>query len=203
LGYLKLYAVEWFPQPATPHIDLWDFYTSPEHYAAMGRAPYAELPPDDIALLNADPVLRSRYCELALAVLLPPLRRLNEILATKTHLRESLAPARLDPLLPGIGRDWTSYIGTVMQMYYDMRVYVAQFESLARRWGEERYDQLQPDLPGQHIVTIFVIAEQMKAVGKKEVELMGMSSGARVVAGSIDFMKSGAVAPADAHTAET
>ena len=202
MGYLKLYAMEWSPQPATPHIELPGFITSPAHYVAMGRAPYAELPPEDIALLGADPALRSRYCELALTVLLPPLRRMSEILATKSHLNESIAPARLDPLMPGIGRDWTSYFGTISNVYYDVRVYVAQFESLAGRWEEERYDLLQPDSPGLHVVMMFLIVEQIKDVGKNEVELIGMSSGSRTVAGAADYMKGG-VAPAAAQAAET
>ena len=194
--------MEWFPQPATPHIDLPDFYTSPVHFAAMGRAPNAELPPEDIAVLGADPALRTRYCELALTVLLPRLRRMSEILGTKSHLNESLAPARLNPLLSGIGRDWTSYIGTLSNVYFAVRVYAAQFESLAGRWEEECYDQLQPDSPGQHVVMTFLLTEQLKDVGKKEVELVGMSSGARTAAGDIDYGKGG-VAAAAAQTAET
>ena len=46
-------------------------------FTAFGRAPYAQLPPEDLALLAADPALRARYCELAATVLLPPLRRLG------------------------------------------------------------------------------------------------------------------------------
>ena len=127
---------------------------------------------------------------------------MSEILATKLHLNESLARARLDPLLPGIGRDWTSYIGTVSSLYYDVRVYAAQFESLVGRWEEERYDLLQPDSPGLHVVMLFLIVEQIKDVGKKEVELVGISSGSRAAAGGADFMKGG-VAPAAAQAAET
>ena len=123
----------WSPQPATPHIDLPGFITNPTHYAGMGRAPYAELPPEEIALLGANPALRSRYCELALTVLLPPLRRMSGILGTKSHLNEGIAPARLNPLMPGIGRDWTSYIGSLSTVYHDVRVYVAQFESMKGR----------------------------------------------------------------------
>jgi hypothetical protein len=201
-GYLKLYAMEWFSQPATPYIDLPGFHTNPAYYAAIGRAPYAELPPADIALLAADPALRARYCELAITVLLPPLRRMSEIIGTKHHLKESVAPTRLDPLLPGIGRDWTFVYGTLSTLYFDMRVYAAQFESLTGRWEEERYDKLQPDSPGQHFAMLFLMTEQMKDVAKKEVELVGMSSGSRSAAGGIDFMKGG-VAPADAQTVET
>ena len=57
--------------------------------SAVGRAPYAQLPPEDIALLDADPALRSRYCELALTVILPALRRMSKILGTTFHLHQS------------------------------------------------------------------------------------------------------------------
>jgi hypothetical protein len=178
--------------------------TEPDTYAAIGRAPYAELPPEDIALLGADPALCSRYCELMSAIILPPLRRICQIFSTKSHLNESLAPAQLDPLLPGIGRSWTSHLGSLSIMYQILRVYVAQFESLVGRWEQERYDMLQPDSPGLHLIMMFHTIEQMKQVSKKEVELIGMSSGSLAVSGSgtLDFIKGGA-APADVQTTET
>ena len=110
-------------------------------YVAFRRAPYAQLPPEDLALLAANPAVRSRYCELATTVLLPPLRRLSLLIATKMHLNESLAPARLDPLLPGIGRGWHSLLGTLSVLSRQLYVYAAQFESLAGRWEEERFDR--------------------------------------------------------------
>jgi hypothetical protein len=90
---------------------------------AMGAAPYAQLPPEDLAILAADPALRSRYCELVTTVLLPPLRRLSVLVATKTHLNESLAPARLDPLLPGIVRGGASFIRALSGLYIQLYVY--------------------------------------------------------------------------------
>jgi hypothetical protein len=48
----------------------------------------------------------------------------------------------------------------------------------------------------------FLLTEQIKDVGKKEIELVGMSSGSRTAAGGVDYMKGG-VALADAQTAET
>ena len=140
---------EYTLQPTTPYIDILAC-ANPTMFAAMGAALWAKLPPEDIAQLAADPALRSRYCEMSHALLLPPLRRQSEIIATKSHLNESLAPARLDPLLPGIGRDWTSLVGTLSMLYCQLRVYVAQFESLAGRWEQERFDLLQPDSPGPH-----------------------------------------------------
>jgi hypothetical protein len=158
----------------------------------LGRAPFSKLPPEDIALLDADAALRSRYCELALTVLLPPLRRVSEILATKLHLNESLAPARLDPLLPGIGRDWTSFAGPLTSVYDMFRVYTAQFESLARRWEEEHFDLLQPDSPGVHFILALLNVEQLKDVATKEVEHVGMSSGSRAAAGALNYASGGA-----------
>jgi hypothetical protein len=111
-----LYSSEYVPQPATPYIHLLDD-TNPALIAAYRRAPYAQLPPEDLALLAADPALRSRYCELATTVLLPPLRRLSVLFATKFQHYESLAPSRLDPLLPGIGCDWASLVGTLALLY--------------------------------------------------------------------------------------
>jgi hypothetical protein len=151
-------------------------------WTALGRAPYAELPPEDISLLAADPALRARYCEFVLTALLPPLRRMSEILGTKFHLKESVVPTRLAPLLPGIGRDWMSFHGSLSDIYFSMRVYAAQLESLAGRWEEERYDLLQPNSPGPHQIPRHDVSRHrasIKDVGKEEVELdnfMGFSS---------------------------
>ena len=46
---------------------------------------------------------------------------------------------------------------------------------------------------------MFINIEQVKVVGKKEFELVGVSAGARSAAGGIDFAKGG-VAPATAQT---
>jgi hypothetical protein len=171
-------------------------------YAANGRAPYSQLPPQDLAQLAADPALRSRYCELATTVLLPPLRRLSVIFATKSHLNESLAPARLDPSMPGIGRGWASLVGTLSALYFKLQVYAGQFESLVGRWKEERFDLLQPDSPGLHVILTFLSGELIKDVSTKEVQLVGASSGSRSAVGGHDFMKSGAN-PAGEKEAET
>jgi hypothetical protein len=202
LGYLGLYGYEFYPQPATPYINLF-VLPNPAMFAAWGAAPYAQLPPQDLALLAADPALRSRYCELATTVLLPPLRRLSLLIATKMHLNESLAPARLDSLLPGIGRGWASLLGTLSVLYVQLGVYAAQFESLAGRWSEERFDLLQPDAPGVHLALNVLSNEQIKDVATKELELVGASSGSRTVARGLDFAKPGAGAAGDAKEAET
>jgi hypothetical protein len=204
LGYTQLYDFKFFPQPSTPHIELFGAYTDPTMFAAMGRAPYSQLPPEDIALLDADLTLRFRYCELAHTILLPSLRRMSNIFGTKSHLNEDIAPARLDSLLPGIGRDWPSFIGSLSLVFQDMRVYAAQFESLIGRWEQERYDLLQPDRPSVHYIIFFIMnIEQRKDLSKKEVELIGMSSGSRIAAGGLDYVKTRAAQAADAQTMDT
>jgi hypothetical protein len=115
LGYLGMYSVEYVPQPATPYIHLRDCI-NPATFAAYRRAPYAQLPPEDVALLAADPALRSRYCELATTVLLPPLRWLSVVFATKFQHYESIAPSRLAPWRRGIGRDWAALVGTLSSL---------------------------------------------------------------------------------------
>ena len=71
-------------------------------------------------------------------------------------------------------------------MIFNVRVYVAQFESLVGRW-EERYDLAQPDSPGLHIVMMFILVEQNMEAGKKEVDLTGVSSESCAGAGALDF----------------
>ena len=202
LGYLDLYSFEYVPQPATPYIEL-IVATNPAMYVAWRAAPYAQLPPADLVLLAAEPALRARYCELAAAVLLPPLRRLSLLISTKMYLSESLAPARLDPVLPGIGRGWTSLLGSLSALYHQLQVYAAQFESLAGRWEEERFDLLQPDTPGLHHILLPLCAEQLKDVSTKEMQLVGISSGSRAASGSNDFMKGGADPADSGEGAET
>jgi hypothetical protein len=129
--------------------------------------------------------------------------RLVWLFATKFQHYESIAPSRLDPLLPGIGRDWASLLGTLANLYHQLSVYVEQFEALAARWEEERFDLLQPDTPGLHIILLYISVEQLKDVAAKEVQLLGVSSGSRSAAGSVDFMKGGAGAAGDEKEAET
>ena len=121
-------------------------------------------------------------------MLLPPLRRLSTILATKSYLSESLAPARLDAQLPGIGCGWASLLGTLSHTFYQLQIYAAQFESLAARWEQERFDLLQPDEPGVYNILVRLSIEQLKDVGAKEVELLGISSGSGSLAGGSNYI---------------
>jgi hypothetical protein len=93
-------------------------------------------------------------------------------------------------------------VGTLSNLYNQLNAYAGQFESLAGRWGEERFDLLQPDTPGLHHILMLLSVEQLKDVATKEVELVGMSSGSRAAAGGLDFGKNG-MAPSGGKEAET
>jgi hypothetical protein len=167
-GYLQMYALEWENQPATPHVEVYGTSASPTMYAAWGRAPFSQLPPEDLALL-ADPALRTRYCELCVHMLLPGLRRLCDIFVTKSHLNESLSPERLDSVLPGVGRGWKALLGSLSNVFCQMGVHAAQFESLAARWEAEQFDLLQPEWASSHFILAMLNVEMTKVVASKEV----------------------------------
>ena len=93
-------------------------------------------------------------------------------------------------------------VGTLTVVYCQLCVYLGQFESLMARWQEERFDLLQPDAPGLHLILNFLAAEQLKDVATRELQLVGVSGGSRTAAGGLDFMKRGAD-PAGGKETET
>jgi hypothetical protein len=97
----------------------------------------------------------------------------------------------------------TFVLGTLIVLFYQLHVYAAPFESLAVRWGEERFDLLQPDSPGVHSILNYLGAEQIKDLSTQELQLVGASSGSRSATGSLNFMKSGVGATDGAKEAET
>jgi hypothetical protein len=93
-------------------------------------------------------------------------------------------------------------LGSLSAVYFQLGTYAAQFESLMARWQVERFDLLQPDTPGLHLILNFLVAEQIKDVSTKELQLVGVSGGSRTAAGGLDFMKRGAD-PAGGKETET
>jgi hypothetical protein len=74
----------WLPLPTAPHIEVYQ-YANPKTIGAFLKAPYVKLPPEDIALLEADPDKRQRYCELVAHSWVPPLRVLSEVFMTQVR----------------------------------------------------------------------------------------------------------------------
>ena len=59
-GAISQWSLAWLPQPATPHIEVYQS-SNPKKIGALLKAPYIKLPPEDLALLDADPDKRQRY----------------------------------------------------------------------------------------------------------------------------------------------
>ena len=81
-GAIGQWSVAWLPQPAAPHVEVYH-YGNPKTIGALLKAPYVKLPPEDVALLDADPDKRQRYCELVAHSWVPPLRVLSEVFMTQ------------------------------------------------------------------------------------------------------------------------
>jgi hypothetical protein len=87
-------------------------------------------------------------------------------------------------VLPGIGRGRASLVGTLSLVFWQLGVYAGQFESVVERWKEEQFD----------LVLGLLCLEQIKDVGTKELELLGVSSGSRTAGGGHDYIQHGVVA---------
>ena len=83
-GAVGQWSVAWLPLPAAPHIEV-SQYGNPKAIGALLKAPYVKLPPADVAVLDADPDKRQRYCELVAHSWIPPLRVLSEVCMTQVR----------------------------------------------------------------------------------------------------------------------
>ena len=81
-GAIAQWSLAWLPLPAAPHIEV-HHWANPKTIGAQLKAPYVKLPPEDVALLDADPDKRQRYCELVAHSWVPPLRVLCEVFMTQ------------------------------------------------------------------------------------------------------------------------
>ena len=174
-AYLELYRIQFVAQPETPYVEM--CYGNVETFAAYGKNPLVKIPPEDIDMLAADPAKRQRWAELCEHVLIPPLRRMSVVLATKSHLSEPTATNVLNKMMPGIGRDW-SFIGSTSALFNTLQIYLGQFESLLVCWARGEWERLQPSAPGvQFGLQVLVSINMLKAVSTKEGELIGVSTG--------------------------
>jgi hypothetical protein len=81
-GAIGQWSQAWLSLPAAPHIEV-RHMADPKTISALLKAPYVKLPPEDVALLDADPDKRQRYCELVAHSWVPPLRQLCEVFMTQ------------------------------------------------------------------------------------------------------------------------
>jgi hypothetical protein len=196
-GAIAQWSLAWLPLPAAPHIEVYH-WANPKAIGALLKSPYVKLPPSDVALLDADPDKRQRYCELVAHSWVPPLRQLSEVFMTQVgaplvgcqrhpgfcaagapltrvgvqaHLRDSIPAARFDALMPNaLGMSWGAALGTPGVVMYQTQTYFRQLESVVARWeATSDFSVLQPAAPYPQMALGMLSVEAAKTAGQKEV----------------------------------
>jgi hypothetical protein len=152
--------------------------------------------------LAADPTKQARWTNLVLHTLLPPLRELGPIVASKVrHIRSTHRPARtlepfaylgrrtgaqlhlkesvkadvLNAIFPGLGHDWSELnFGTTTNLFHLMPNYATQWEAIAACWAEGDYTLLQPTEPSCLEQLLVVVIMMQQTVTAKELELCAL-----------------------------
>jgi hypothetical protein len=83
-AWIDHWQLAWLKVSAAPHIEVYRL-GNPAAVAAQLKSPYYKLGPEDIAVLESDPVVRQRYTELVVETWLPPLRALVELFTTQVR----------------------------------------------------------------------------------------------------------------------
>jgi hypothetical protein len=196
-GALGQWSAAWLPLPATPHLEV----SHPANLKTMGallKVPYVQLPPEDLALRDADPDKRQRSCELVAHSWVPPLRIICEVFMTQVgtplagcqsrpgfcavdapltrvgvqvHLRDSVPATRFDAVMPNaLGVSWGAALGTTAIIMAQTQTYFRQLESVVARWeGASDFSVLQPVVPWPLMPLTITFGTLVKAAGQKEV----------------------------------
>ena len=101
------------------------------------------------------------------------------------HLREDVHIDKYEEYMPNtLGVPWKLLLGTTSQAYCHAQTFIQQLESVVARWeGGVDLGLLQPVAPWPHgpLAIIIVMLKQM--ISKKELELLGVSSGTGAASG--------------------
>jgi hypothetical protein len=198
------YALQWVSPPTQPYVAVCNI-GNPELMKRMAVSPFnCILPPADLTRLAADPVKRARWTSLVMHTLLPPLRELGPIVASKVrHIRSTHRPARtlelfadlgrrtgaqqhlsemvkvdvLNAIFPGLGHDWSELMfGSTTNLFVLMANYATQWEAIAACWAEGDYTLLQPTEPCWAWLLGVIVSIMSQTVTAKELELCAAHS---------------------------
>ena len=113
-------------------------------------------------------------------------------LARQAHLDDGVGIERLEALMPKtFGITWAAALGSPNTPLYQACTYARQLESVVARWQSGDHSMLQPVAAYPFMVVGMIILEVKKEAGRKELDLLGQSSGARVAAGGSDWAQKG------------
>jgi hypothetical protein len=178
-GYIAQYQIEpithMITQPATPHVKT-QYSADPKMWRAFAMAPMYAMHDADIEMLHGDAAKRQLYADLVEATYLPPLRTFDDIVATKSHLAPWFNPARLDKMLPGLGRSWATK-STLMIIFNELVLYARQFETVLDRMKAGDNSLLGPSIAGSMLPVAMALQMMKEAVSKKEMAQLGASQG--------------------------
>ena len=108
------------------------------------------------------------------------------------HLNDNITLERLEALMPkALGVTWAAALGSPSVTLYQACTYARQLESVAARWQSGDHSMLQPVAAYPFMAVGMIMVEVKKEVGQNELELLGQSSAARVVAGGNDWAQKG------------
>jgi hypothetical protein len=108
------------------------------------------------------------------------------------HLHDGATLERLEALMPkSFGITWAGALGSPTVPLIQACTYVRQLESIATRWQSGDHSMLQPVVALPLFAVGMIMVEVKKEVGQNELELLGQSSAARVVAGGNDWAQKG------------
>jgi hypothetical protein len=200
--YVATYAMQWISPPTQPYVAVYNI-GNPEVMRRVAANPFIHtLPPADLVRLAADPTRQARWTNLVLHTLLPPLRELSVIFASKVrhicsfhrpvrtlepfadlgrrtgaqlHLKESVKADVLNAIFPGLGHDSSELLfGTTTNLFYLTANYATQWEAIATCWSEGDYTLLQPTEPSCLAQLLAVVSMMQQTVTAKELELCAL-----------------------------
>ena len=112
--------------------------------------------------------------------------------ARQTHLNDNITLERLEALMPkALGVTWAAALGSPSIPLWQACTYARQLESVAARWQSGDQSMLQPVAAFPFMAVGMIMVEVKKEAGRKELELLGQSSGARSAAGGTDWAQKG------------
>ena len=108
------------------------------------------------------------------------------------HLNDGTTLERLEALMPkALGVTWATALGSPGIPLSQVVTYARQLESVVTRWQSGDHSMLQPVAAYPFMVVGMIILEVKKEAGRKELELLGQSSGAHSAAGGSDWAQKG------------
>ena len=91
------------------------------------------------------------------------------------HLADLGEPNALNGMLPGLGRDWTDFLGgSLGHVFRLLPLYAMEWEAVVARWARDDHKMLQPAEPCWVLTTVYCIALMRNKTAKKELELCAM-----------------------------